>query len=103
MIDRKFSPGRFPETRQKLFFGLTSYTAIHEYQLLLSTLRKQLTNINRHLTDPAVTEAYVQRGTEIQVVYPTDSYLSAISLQFEQSVIFVPKFTMLTKNYKDIV
>ena len=34
-----------------------------------------------------VTEAYVQRGTEIQVVYPTDSYLSTILLQFEQSVI----------------
>ena len=34
-----------------------------------------------------VTEAYVQRGTEIQVVYPTDLYLSTILLQFEQSVI----------------
>ena len=33
----------------------------------------------------SVTEAYVQGGTEIQVVYPTDLYLSTISLQFEQS------------------
>ena len=32
------------------------------------------------------TEADVQGGTEIQVVYPTDLYLSTILLQFEQSV-----------------
>ena len=29
-----------------------------------------------------VTEVYVQGGTEIQVVYTTDLYLSTISLQF---------------------
>ena len=34
-----------------------------------------------------ITEAYVQGGTEIQVMYPTDLYLSTILLQFEQSVI----------------
>ena len=46
-----------------------------------------------------VTEAYVQGGTEIQVVYPTDLCLSKISLQFEQSVyIYLHQyFTMLTK------
>ena len=46
-----------------------------------------------------VTEAYVQGGTDIQVVYPTDLCLSKISLQFEQSVyIYLHQhFTMLTK------
>ena len=51
-----------------------------------------------------VTEAYVQRGTEIQVVYPTDLYLSTISLQFEQSVINIcTKIYNVDKNYKDLV
>ena len=31
-----------------------------------------------------VTEAYIQGGTEIQVVYPTDLYLPTILQQFEQ-------------------
>ena len=46
-----------------------------------------------------VTEAYVQGGTEIQVVYATDLCLSKITLQFEQSVyIYLHQhFTMLTK------
>ena len=51
-----------------------------------------------------VTEAYVQGGTEIQVVYPTDLYLSTISLQFEQSVINIcTKIYNVDKNYKDLV
>ena len=41
---------------------------------------------DQHGYNIIVTEAYVQGGTEIQVVYPTDLYLSTISLQFEQSV-----------------
>ena len=52
-----------------------------------------------------VTEAYVQGGTEIQVVYPTDLCLSKISLQFEQSVyIYLHQhFYNVDKNYKDLV
>ena len=37
-------------------------------------------------TKEPVTETYVQGGTEIQVMYPTDLYLPTISLQFEQSL-----------------
>ena len=55
-------------------------------------------------TVPIVTEAYVQGGTEIQVVYPTDLYLSIMSLQFEQSVITIcTKIYNVDKNYKDLV
>ena len=55
-------------------------------------------------TVPIVTEAYVQGGTEIQVVYPTDLYLSIISLQFEQSVITIcTKIYNVDKNYKDLI
>ena len=51
-----------------------------------------------------VTEAYVQGGTEVQVVYPTDLYLSTVSLQFEQSVINIcAKIYNVDKNYKDLV
>ena len=51
-----------------------------------------------------VTEAYVQGGSEIQVMYPTDLYLSTISLQFEQSVINIcTKIYNVDKNYKDLV
>ena len=47
---------------------------------------------------------YVQGGTEIQVVYPTDLYLSTILLQFEQSVINIcTKIYNVGKNYKDLV
>ena len=75
MIDRKFSPGRFPETRlkqdkTKTIFRpnkLDSHTWIPIAVII--TLIKQLTNITRCLTDPAVTEAYVQGGTEIQSMW----------------------------------
>ena len=51
-----------------------------------------------------ITEAYVQGGTEIQVMYPTDLYLSTILLQFEQSVINIcTKIYNVDKNYKDLV
>ena len=45
-----------------------------------------------------------RRGTEIQVLYPTDLYLSTVSLQFEQSVINIcTKIYNVDKNYKDLV
>ena len=47
-----------------------------------------------------VTEAYIQGGTEIQVVYPTDLYLPTISLQFKQTC---TKIYNVDKNYKDLV
>ena len=49
-----------------------------------------------------VTEAYVQGGTEIQVVYPTDLYLPTISLQFQQSVYkyLHQNFLLLTKRIR---
>ena len=50
------------------------------------------------------TEAYVQGGTEIQVVYPTDLYLLTISLQFEQSIYkYLHQNLQCRQNYKDLV
>ena len=46
-----------------------------------------------------VTKAYVQGGTEIQIVYPTDLYLPTISLQFKQTC---TKIYNVDKNYKDL-
>ena len=55
-------------------------------------------------TVPIVIEAYVQGDTEIQVVHPTDLYLSIISLQFEQSVITIcTKIYNVDKYYKDLI
>ena len=51
------------------------------------------------LGNSGVTKAYVQGGTEIQIVYPTDLYLPIISLQFKQTC---TKIYNVDKNYKDL-
>ena len=50
-----------------------------------------------------ITEAYVQGGTEIQVMYPTDLYLLILSPKFEESAINIcTKIYNVDKNYKDL-
>ena len=76
----------------------------HSIWKMYEKFDKILLEINLKYVLQSVTEAYVQRGTEIQFMCPTDLYLWTILLQFEQSVISIcNKIYYVDKNYKDLV